>query len=98
MALLGTGILKGPFTDLKEYNYFDTAEDEKGNNVSVNVKKLKTIPSIEAVSCWDFYPDPNATNINDCDYVIQRHSFNKQQFQDLADKPMFNAEAVQECL
>ena len=41
MALLGTGILKGPFTDLKEYNYFDTAEDEKGNNVSVNVKKLK---------------------------------------------------------
>ena len=31
MALLGTGILKGPFTDLKEYNSFDTAEDEEGN-------------------------------------------------------------------
>jgi hypothetical protein len=98
MALLGTGILKGPFTDLKEYNYFDTAEDEKGNVTSVNVKKLKTIPSIEAVSCWDFYPDPNATSINDCDYVIQRHSYNKQQFEDLADKPMFNAQAIQECL
>ena len=94
MALLGTGILKGPFTDLKEYNYFDTAEDEKGNVTSINVKKLKTIPSIEAVYCWDFYPDPNATNIHDCDYVIQRHSYNKAQFQDLADKPMFNREAV----
>ena len=76
MALLGTGILKGPFTDLKEYNSFDTAEDDSGNVASINIKKIKTIPSIEAVSCWDFYPDPNATNINDCDYVIQRHSYN----------------------
>ena len=98
MALLGTGILKGPFTDLKEYNSFDTAEDDEGNEINIRVKKIKTIPSIEAVSCWDFYPDPNATNINDCDYVIQRHSYNKQQFEDLADKPMFNAQAIQECL
>ena len=43
MVLLGTGILKGPFTDLKEYNSFDTAEDDKGNKTNVNVKKLKTI-------------------------------------------------------
>ena len=98
MVLLGTGILKGPFTDLKEYNSFDTAEDDQGNKININVKKLKTIPSIEAVSCWDFYPDPNATNIHDCDYVIQRHSYNKQQFEDLAEKPMFNAEAVMKCL
>jgi len=98
MVLLGTGILKGPFTDLKEYNSFDTAEDDQGNKININVKKLKTIPSIEAVSCWDFYPDPNATNIHDCDYVIQRHSYNRQQFEDLAEKPMFNADAVMKCL
>ena len=98
MALLGTGILKGPFTDLKEYNSFSTAEDDTGNIASINIKKLKTIPSIEAVSCWDFYPDPNATSIHDCDYVIQRHSYNKQQFEGLMEKPMFNSEAVKECL
>ena len=98
MVLMGTGILKGPFTDLKEYNSFDTAEDDEGNVTNINVKKIKTIPSIEAVSCWDFYPDPNATNIHDCDYVIQRHSYNKQQFEDLAEKPMFDSEAVKRCL
>ena len=98
MTLLGTGILKGPFTDLKEYNSFDTMEDDQGNVANINIKKIKSIPSIEAVSCWDFYPDPNATNIDDCDYVIQRHSYNKQQFEDLAEKPMFNSEAVMECL
>ena len=77
MALLGTGILKGPFTDTKDYNLFSTAEDEEGNVTRVHATKTKAVPSIEAVSCWDFYPDPNASNINDCDYVIQRHSFNK---------------------
>ena len=98
MALLGTGILKGPFTDLKEYHSFDSGEDDEGNEINVHVKKLKSIPSIEAVSCWDFYPDPNATNMDDCDYIIQRHSYNKQQFEDLAEKPMFDSEAVRECL
>jgi hypothetical protein len=98
MALLGTGILKGPFTDSKTYNSYDTSEDEEGNIAKVQISKTKAVPSIEAVSCWDFYPDPNATSIHDCDYVIQRHSFNKQQLEDLSEKPMFNKEAIQECL
>ena len=98
MALLGTGILKGPFTDTKEYHQFNTAEDDEGNITRVHATKSKVVPSIEAVSCWDFYPDPNATSINDCDYIIQRHSYNKAQFQDLADKPMFDREAVMACL
>ena len=98
MALLGTGILKGPFTDAKTYHSYDTTEDDEGNVTKIQVSKTKSIPSIEAVSCWDFYPDPNATNINDCDYVIQRHSFNKQQLEDLGDKPMFDRDAIQNCL
>jgi hypothetical protein len=98
MALLGTGILKGPFTDTKEYNQFSTSEDDEGNITRVQATKTKAIPSIEAVSCWDFYPDPNATSISDCDYVIQRHSYNRSQFEDLAEKPMFDAQAVMECL
>jgi hypothetical protein len=98
MTLLGSGILKGPFTDLKEYHAFDTSEDDEGNVSNVHITKVKSIPSIEAVSCWDFYPDPNATNIHDCDYVIQRHSYNKQQFEDLAEKPMFDGDAVRRCL
>ncbi len=93
MSLMGTGILKGPFTDTKTYGSYDRV-----NDMNVYVGKTKTVPSIEAVSCWDFYPDPNATSINDADYVIQRHSFNKQQLADLKEKPMFNADAIQECL
>ena len=98
MVLLGTGILKGPFTDSKTYHSYDTVEDEEGNKSNIYVAKTKSIPSIEAVSCWDFYPDPNATNINDCEYVIQRHSYNKQQLEDLIGKPMFREDAIKSCL
>jgi len=98
MALLGTGILKGPFTDSKTYHSYDTATDQEGNESSVYVAKTKSTPSIEAVSCWDFYPDPNATNIKDCEYVIQRHSYNKQQLENLIGKPMFKEAAIRACL
>ena len=93
MCLLGSGIVKGPFTFDKEYHAFTETEDE-----SVYMKKIKSVPKIEAVSCWDFYPDPNATSMNDCDYVIQRHSLNRQQFSDLRKMPMFNDEAIDACL
>ena len=97
-CLLGTGILKGPFSFDHTYHAFDTAEDEQGNLINVHAKKVKTVPKVEAVSCWDFYPDPNATSINDCDYVIQRHSLNKQQFSDLRKMPYFDETAIDMCL
>ncbi len=98
MCLLGTGILKGPFSFDHTYHAFDTGEDEQGNMINVHVKKIKTVPKVEAVSCWDFYADPNATSISDCDYVIQRHSLNRQQFSDLRKMPYFNEEAIDMCL
>ncbi len=93
-CLLGTGVLKGPFTFDKSYHAFE--ETEEGD--SIHIKKIKSVPKIEAVSCWDLYPDPNATNISDCDYVIQRHSLNRQQFSDLRKMPFFDEEMIDMCL
>ena len=93
MCLLGTGILKGPFTSEKRYHSFSKEDD-----MQVYMQKVKTVPKLEAVSCWNFYPDPNATSLEDCDYVIQRHSLNRQQFSDLRYMPMFSTEMIDECL
>ena len=95
MCLLGTGILKGPFTNEKTH-YSYSSDQETGALASM--QKSKVIPSIEAVSCWDFYSDPNATSINDAEYVIQRHSLNKEQFAALAKKPLFKLNTIRECL
>ena len=95
MALLGTGILKGPFTTEKT-QYAFSADQETGATAAM--ERSKVVPSIEAVSCWNFYADPNSTNMNDAEYVIQRHSFNREQFAALAKKPLFKLDAIRECL
>jgi len=95
MCLLGTGILKGPFNEEKINHSWDT---DKESEETIYTAHFKTVPKLEAVSCWDFYSDPNATNIDDSEYVIQRHSFNRQQFADLIKRPLFNADSIRECL
>ena len=50
MALLGTGVMKGPFAIDKEYPNWD----EEGDYDPL----VKTVPSTNHVSVWNFYPDP----------------------------------------
>ena len=95
MALLGTGIIKGPFSYDKVQHYWNKDEETGENTYN---PKTKLVPKIEAVSCWDFYPDPDAVNIEDADYVIQRHNYTKSQVRDLSNRPYFRNEAIRECL
>ena len=93
-ALLGTGIVKGPFNFNKTLNRWTYNEEgeRKFNPLEVRV------PRIEFVSCWDFYPDPAATNIDECEYVIHRHKMNRSQLRQLRNMPFFDKEAIRECL
>ena len=92
-VLLGTGIVKGPFTHTKTIHRWIKTEEQREYTPT-----YKDVPKIEAVSCWDLYPDPMATNMEDCDYVIQRHKMNRTQVRGLMDMPMFDPEAINEVL
>jgi hypothetical protein len=93
-ALLGTGIVKGPFNFYKKVHNWEN--DAEGNRVYSPYEKV--MPRIEYVSLWDFHPDPSATSIDDCEYVIQRHRMNRQQLRGLIKRPHFDAMAIEECL
>ena len=95
MALLGTGIVKGPFSYDKVSHKWEK-DSETGTNIYN--PKSKLVPRIEAVSCWDFYPDPDAVTVDDADYVIERHNYTKTQVRDLMNRPFFREDAVRECL
>ena len=71
-ALLGTGIVKGPFNFNKTLNNWTMGED---GSREYSPKEVR-VPRIEFVSCWDFYPDPSGTDIEECEYVIHRHKMN----------------------
>ena len=89
-ALLGTGIVKGPFNVNKKLHKWDT--DEEGNR-TYNPLEVR-VPRIEFVSCWDFYPDPTATTMEECEYVIHRHKMNKSQLRQLRNMPYFDEDAI----
>ena len=93
-AMLGTGIIKGPFNHNKRVHRWGT--DEEGNRGYDPYEKI--VPRLEHVSIWDFHPDPAATNMQDCEYVIERHRMTRQQLRALINKPYFNATAIEEAL
>ena len=93
-ALLGTGIVKGPFNFNKKLNKWDMSDEGERTYNPLEVR----VPRIEFVSCWDFYPDPSATSIEECEYIVHRHKMNKSQLRQLRNMPYFDKDAIRACL
>ena len=93
-ALLGTGIVKGPFNFNKRLNNWAINEEGEREYSPVDVR----VPRIEFVSCWDFYPDPAGTSIQECEYIVHRHKMNKSQLRQLRNMPYFDEEAIREAI
>ena len=94
-ALFGTGVVKGPFNHNKTLNRWE--KDEDTNERTYNPLFVR-VPRIEFVSIWDFFPDPNATTMDDCEYTFHRHKMNRSQLRGLAKLPHFNKDQIRECL
>ena len=86
-SLFGTGILKGPFAHDKEYPRWDT----EGNYDPA----YETIPKVEYVSIWDMDPDPDARNMAEAEYSVQRHHLNRTQMRALKRRPHFRDESIE---
>ncbi len=89
-AMLGTGVVKGPLNTYKTVHKWQ--RDEAGERVYSPYEKI--VPRIEHVPLWDFHPDPSATTIEDCEYIIQRHRMNRDQVRALINMPHFNIESI----
>ena len=90
MSLFGTGVMKGPFAMDKEYPNWD----EEGNYSPI----FKTIPSTSHVSVWNFYPDPDAANMDEAQYVIERHKMSRTQLRALKKRPYFRDNVIDEVI
>jgi hypothetical protein len=85
-ALFGTGIMKGPFAVDKEYPNWS----EEGEYSPL----IKTVPKCSSVSIWNFYPDPDASNMDDAEYIIERHKMSRTQLRALKNRPFFRTNAI----
>ena len=90
MALFGTGIMKGPFAKDKEYpNWGDDGEYDP---------LFKTVPQVDHVSVWNFYPDPDANNMDEAQFVIERHKMSRSQLRQLKKRPYFRSQVIDEVI
>ena len=90
MALLGTGVMKGPFAVDKEYPNWG----EDGDYDPL----VKTVPECSHVSAWDFYPDPESKSMDDAEYTVQRHKMSRTQLRALKTRPYFMDDSVQNAI
>jgi hypothetical protein len=86
MVLFGTGIMKGPFAVNKEYPKWMEGGDYKPT--------VKTTPAVSSVSCWNFYPDPDADCMEEAEYVVERHKMARSALRKLKKRPHFRSKAI----
>ena len=90
MALLGTGVMKGAFAVDKEYPNWN--EDGEYDPI------VRTVPECDHVSIWDFYPDPEAKDMDEAEYVVQRHKMSRTQLRKLKSRPYFMDDGIQKAI
>jgi hypothetical protein len=86
-ALFGTGVMKGPFAVDKEYPRWDDA--------GVYDPVIKTVPMVSNVSIWNFYPDPDANNMEESEFAIERHKMSRSDLRKLATRPYFRKNEIE---
>jgi len=94
-CLFGTGIIKGPFNYNKTLHRWENSEETGEREYN---PLFVRVPRIEFVSIWDFFPDPSATSLDECEYVLHRHKLNKSQVRGLTKLPYFDEDAIREVL
>jgi hypothetical protein len=90
MALFGTGIMKGPFAVDKEYANWTPEGDYS--------PVIKTVPSTSHVSVWNLYPDPDASNMDEAQYIIERHKMSRSQMRALKKRPFFRSKVIDDVI
>lgn len=82
-ALLGTGILKGPYPHMK-----------RTRKLTDGVLSIceEIAPQSKHISCWDFFPDPNCgDNIHNGSYVFERVYLTARQLRTFLGAPGYIA-------
>ena len=88
-CLLGSGIMKGVFTEEKISHRWVDGE---------YTPEITKQPKVRATSLWDLYIDPNAMCLEDAEWVVERHRMTLKQMRDLGGKQGFRKDKILKCI
>lgn len=82
--LYGTGIIKGPLVERKFRTRFVR---ESGKWVAK--AESYTVPFVDFVPLWRFYPDMSSSELHQCRFVFERHTMSRHEMAGLAARKSF---------
>lgn len=90
-VIFGTGCIKGP------YNYKQTMDHYEQDPETKEIfykPYTKLVPKISACSIWNLYPADGTKDLQEADYVVERHILNKHQLRQLRKLKFVDREAL----
>lgn len=94
---IGTGIMKGPITGGKNRRSWRRGEGEQSNVFNLSFEKDPK-PVYWRVDPWNFFPDMDASSMDDSESEFERHLLNKKQLRRLARQSGFDKDAIRRLL
>lgn len=91
---IGIGVIKGPV--IIDSGARKWAKGEKGYALQMNAAMPRPRP--DCISPWSFFPDPNATSMEDAEFVLERHIASRRDLKRMAKQHSFFPEPVAELL
>lgn len=97
---LGSGVLKGPFPELRKSRVVTKVEDPKTKKTILALEfKEELKPGFKKVSPWDFYPDPDCgEDIKKGDGCYERDFLSEAQLRNLIGTPGYIKSALLQCI
>ncbi len=87
--LYGIGILKGPLVERRIRERYI----EQSGKWTIKTEEY-TIPFVDFVPVWRWYPDMQATELENCRFVYERHLMTRSAFRKLSRHKSFNKRAI----
>ena len=89
----GTGVLKGPVADW--HTKMRWVSDEQGWGVR---SETSLRPTFHPVHLWDFFPDPEASDMKGAEYVLELHRWSRSDLRMMGPQMQFDPDAVRHLL
>lgn len=95
-ARLGTGVVKGPYPEIKIDKRWSQVSDATGMSVMQLEMIERVAPWVRCLDVWNFYPDPNCgDDVQSGSYVLERDFLTTRQVRDMLKDPRYIADALE---
>ena len=93
---IGIGVCKGPVMGFRPKK---TWRKEEGAKRSYKLEyEEQELPAYEWVDAFNFFPDMDATRVEEADFIFQLHRLSARQLRELAARPDFDSDAIRDLL